>query len=129
MRWLAALPFSAVFTLKTLVYGAIAGAVLGRQPGERLLGVVNVHSARTGLIAVCRAIVFHGGVMNTTGRLEQATREVGCFFIASAQALASLGPLPDILTRDLGALALRGRAEAIHAFCVEHSERGAAESP
>ena len=125
MRWLAALPFSAVFTLKTLVYGAIAGAVLGRQPGERLLGVVNVHSARTGLIAVCRAIVFHGGVMNTTGRLEQATREVGCFFIASAEALTSLGPPPEIRTRDLGALELRGRVEPVHAFCVEHSDGSA----
>lgn len=275
MRWLDVLPFAAVFVLKTLVYGAIAGAVLIGQPGERLLGVVNVYNARTGLIAVClslvavavvvivfqaaglvgyrtfkalllgkyrrpyaerrfflfvdvvgstaiaerlgalqahrflaavfsavaepiercrgeihqyvgdeiaitwveadgvadacalrcffamravlaadahrfvqgfgvqpalraalhlgeviagevgqvrRAIVFHGDVMNTTGRLEQATREVGCFFIASAQALASLGPLPDIRTHDLGALALRGRVEPIHAFCVEDSE-------
>ena len=274
MRRLDALPFAAVFLLKTLVYGAIAGAVLAGQPGERLLGVVNVYNARTGLIAVClslvavavlvmmfqaaglvgyrtfmalllgkyrrpyaerrfflfvdvvgstaiaerlgalashrflaavfsavaepielcrgeiyqyvgdeivitwveadgvadgralrcffamgaalaadahrfverfgvqpalraalhlgevitgevgqvrRAIVFHGDVMNTTGRLEQATRELGCFFIASAQALASLDPPPDIRTRDLGALTLRGRVEPIHAFCVEHS--------
>jgi adenylate cyclase len=282
MRWLDALPFAAVFILKTLVYGAIAGAVLAGQPGERLfLGVVNVYNARTGLIAVClslvavavvvmmfqaaglvgyrtftalllgkyrrpyaerrfflfvdvvgstaiaerlgaleahrflaavfsavaepielcrgeiyqyvgdeivitwveadgvaearavrcffamraalaadanrfvqrfgvqpelraalhlgeviagevgqvrRAIVFHGDVMNTTGRLEQATREVGCFFIASAEALASLGPPPGIRTHDLGALALRGRVEPVHAFCVEHSDRSALKS-
>jgi adenylate cyclase len=272
MRWLDALPFTAVVILKTLVYGAIAGAILAAQPGERLLGVVTVYNARTGLIAVClslvpvaivvvmfqaaglvgyrtftalllgkyrrpyaerrfflfvdvvgstaiaerlgpleahrflaavfsavaepiemcrgeiyqyvgdeivitwvevdgladaralrcffamraalvadtnrfvqrfgvrpelraalhlgeviagevgqvrRSIVFHGDVMNTTGRLEQATREVGCFFIASAEALASLGPPPEIHIRDLGALALRGRVEPIHAFCVE----------
>lgn len=272
MRWLDALPFAAVFILKTLVYGAIAGAILAGQPGERLLGVVTVYNARTGLIAVClslvpvavvvmmyqaaglvgyrtfmalllgkyrrpfaerrfflfvdvvgstaiaerlgaleahrflaavfsavaepiemcrgeiyqyvgdeivitwveadgvadaralhcffamraalaaeanrfvqrfgvpaelraalhvgeviagevgqvrRAIVFHGDVMNTTGRLEQATREVGCLFIASAEALDSLGPPPDIRTLDLGALVLRGRIEPIHAFCVE----------
>ena len=262
MRWLDALPFAAVFILKTLVYGAIAGAVLAGQPGERLLGVVRASNARTELIAVClalvlvavmvmmfqaaglvgyrtfmalslgryrrpyaerrfflfvdvvgstaiaerlgaleahrflaavfstvaepvelyrgeiyqyvgdeivitwveadgvadaralrcffamsaalaadasrfvqrfgvqpelraalhlgeviageigqvrRAIVFHGDVMNTTGRLEQATREVGCFFIASAEALAPLAPPPGIRTRDLGALVLRGR--------------------
>jgi adenylate cyclase len=273
MRWLDALPFAAVFILKTLVYRAIGGAVLAGQPGERLLGVVTVYNARTGLIAVflslvpvavvvmmfqaaglvgyrtftalllgryrrpyverrfflfvdvvgstaiaerlgaleahrflaavfsavaepvelCRgeiyqyvgdeivitwveadgvadaralrcffamqaalavdenrfvqrfgvqpelraalhlgeviagevgqvrrAIVFHGDVMNTTGRLEQATREVGCLFIASADALASLDPPGEIRTRDLGALALRGRVEPIHAFCVEH---------
>ncbi|HEY2559595.1 MAG TPA: adenylate/guanylate cyclase domain-containing protein [Caldimonas sp.] len=281
MRWLDALPFAAVFILKTLVYGAIAGAVLAGQPGERLLlGVVNVYSVRTGLIAVglslvavgvvvmmfqaaglvgyrtftalllgkyrrpyaerrfflfvdvvgstaiaerlgaleahrflaavfsavaepielCRgeiyqyvgdeivitwveadgvadaravrclfamraalaaeanrfvqrfgvqpelraalhlgeviagevgqvrrAIVFHGDVMNTTGRLEQATREVGCFFIASAEALAALAPPPEIRTHDLGALALRGRVEPIHAFCVEQRNLTAVE--
>lgn len=278
MRWLDALPFAALFILKTLVYGAIAGTVLAGQPGERLLGVVTVYNARTGLIAVClslvpvavvvmmfqaaglvgyrtftalllgryrrpsaerrfflfvdvvdstaiaerlgaleahrflaavfsavaepielcrgeiyqyvgdeivitwveadgvadaralrcffamraalaadairfvqrfgvqpelraalhlgeviagevgqvrRAIVFHGDVMNTTGRLEQATREVGCFFIASAEAITSVGPPPEIRTRDLGALALRGRVEPVHAFCVEHSDRSA----
>ena len=278
MRWLDALPFAAVFVLKTLVYGAIAGAVLAGQPGEHLLGVVRISNARTVLIAAClslvavgvvvmmiqaaglvgyrtftalllgryrrpfaerrfflfvdvvgstaiaerlgpleahrflaavfsavaepiercrgeiyqyvgdeivitwvevdgvtdaralrcffgmraalasdanrfvqrfgvrpalraalhlgeviagevgrerRAIVFHGDVMNTTGRLEQATREVGCFFIASAEALAAVGRPPEIRTRDLGALALRGRVEPIHAFCVEHSERSA----
>ena len=32
MRWLDALPFAAVFILKTLVYGAIAGAVVAGQP-------------------------------------------------------------------------------------------------
>ena len=272
MRWLDALPFAAVFVLKTLVYGAIAGAVLAGQPGERLFGVVTVYNPRTLLIAagvslvpvgvmvilfqaaglvgyrtfmallfgkyrrpnaerrfflfvdvvgstaiaerlgalqahrflaavfsavaepvelcrgeiyqyvgdeivvtwveadgivdaralrclfamraalasdadrfvqrfgvrpelraalhlgeviagevgqVRRAIVFHGDLMNTTGRLEQATREVGCSFIASAQALASLRPPPGIRTHDLGALALRGRVEPIHAYCVE----------
>ena len=75
-----------------------------------------------------RAIVFHGDVMNTTGRLEQATREVGCLFIASAEALASLGPPSEILTHDLGPLALRGRVEPIYAFCVEQSGRSALES-
>jgi len=281
MRWLDALPFAAVFILKTLVYGAIAGAVLAGQPGQRLLGVVSVYNARTLLIAVCltlvpvavlvmmfqaaglvgyrtfmalllgkyrrpyaerrfflfvdvvgstaiaerlgaleahrflaavfsavaepielcrgeiyqyvcdeivitwaeadgvadaralrcyfamraaltadasrfvqrfgvrpelraalhlgeviagevgqvrRAIVFHGDVMNTTGRLEQATREVGCFFIASAEALAPLGSSPEIRTHDLGALALRGRVEPIHAFCVENSGSNALKS-
>lgn len=275
MRWLDGLPFAAVFMLKTLVYGAIAGLVFVGQPGQRLLGVVTAYSPRTALIAVCltlvavavlvmmfqaaglvgyrtfmallrgkyrrpyaerrfflfvdvvgstaiaerlgaleahrflaavfsavaepvelcrgeihqyvgdeivvtwveadgvaearalrcffamgaalaadanrfvqrfgvqpklraalhlgevitgevgqvrRAIVFHGDVMNTTGRLEQATREVGCLFIASAEALAPLGLPPEIQTRDLGALPMRGRVEPIRAFCVEQSD-------
>jgi adenylate cyclase len=66
-----------------------------------------------------RAIVFHGDVMNTAARLEQATREHDCRFIASADALSALGSLPGARTRDLGALALRGRLQPIHAFCVE----------
>jgi adenylate cyclase len=49
MRWLDGLPFAAVFILKTLVYGAIAGVVLTGQPGERLLGVVNVYTADEGV--------------------------------------------------------------------------------
>lgn len=281
MRWLDAMPFAAVFVLKTLVYGAIAGAILVGQPGQRLFGVVTIYNVRTGLIGVClslvavavlvmmfqaaglvgyrtfmallfgkyrrpynerrfflfvdvvgstaiaerlgaleahrflgavfaavaepiemcrgeihqyvgdeivitwveadgvadvralrcffamraalaaeesrfvqrfgvqpnlraalhlgdviagevgqvrRAIVFHGDVMNTTGRLEQATREVGCLFIASAEALAPLAPPPEIRLHDLGALALRGRVEPIHAFCIEDSGRSALKS-
>ena len=62
-----------------------------------------------------RAIVFHGDVMNTTSRLEQATRELDVRFIASAAALAALGPQPDMELKDLGALALRGRREPIRA--------------
>ena len=66
-----------------------------------------------------RAIVFHGDVMNTASRLEQATRDLGVRFIASADALASLGPQPDMELKDLGALALRGRKETIRASGIE----------
>jgi len=69
-----------------------------------------------------RAIVFHGDVMNTASRLEQATREHGCRFIASADAIGAFGPLPELVSRDLGALALRGRKEPIPAFAVERFE-------
>src|SRR5665213_2080831 len=57
MRWLDALPFAAVFALKTLVYGAIVAAVLAGQPGERLMGVSSVYNARTGAIAVGLSLV------------------------------------------------------------------------
>jgi len=71
-----------------------------------------------------RAIVFHGDVMNTASRLENATREVGARFIASDEALQALGgpALQGIANcRDLGALALRGRSEAIRAYAIESS--------
>ncbi|HUK05089.1 MAG TPA: adenylate/guanylate cyclase domain-containing protein [Burkholderiales bacterium] len=66
-----------------------------------------------------RAIVYHGDVMNTAARLEQATREAGVRFIVSDDALRALAPPRDIATRDLGALALRGRSGAIRAWAVE----------
>jgi adenylate cyclase len=91
----------------------------GVQP--KLRAALHLGEVITGEVGqVRRAIVFHGDVMNTTGRLEQATRDVGCLFIASADALAPMDPPPDIRIQDLGALALRGRVEPIHAFCVEH---------
>ena len=74
-----------------------------------------------------RAIVFHGDAMNTAGRLEQATRELDCRFIASAEALAALGALPGLRTHDLGTLALRGRVQPVHAVCVDGFEPAAAD--
>lgn len=65
-----------------------------------------------------RAIVFHGDVMNTASRLEQATRETGERFIASADALAALGRPQDLDCRELGALTLRGRSEPVPAFGI-----------
>ena len=70
-----------------------------------------------------RAIVYHGDVMNTASRLENATREVGARFIASQEALQALGQ-PEAISkvaacRDLGALPLRGRKDPIRAYGIE----------
>jgi len=66
-----------------------------------------------------RAIVYHGDVMNTASRLEQATRQLGCLSIVSESALAALGRPAGFTYRDLGELELRGRREAIRAWAVE----------
>jgi len=66
-----------------------------------------------------RAIVYHGDVMNTASRLQQATRDLGCRFIASADAVAALEAAEDIQLKDMGALSLRGRKEPIRAWAVE----------
>jgi len=66
-----------------------------------------------------RAIVYHGDVMNTASRLEQATRELGSRFIASDDAVQALGAQDELDFRDLGALTLRGRKEAIRAWGIE----------
>jgi hypothetical protein len=76
---------------------------------------------------VRRAIVFHGDVMNTTGRLEQATREVGCFFIASAEALVPLVLPPENQRprpwRAGTARASRGHPRVLHRTFGEHRPR------
>ena len=66
-----------------------------------------------------RAIVYHGDVMNTASRLEQATRDLGYRFIASADAINSFDSDKEFQLRDLGDLNLRGRKQPIRAFAVE----------
>ena len=78
--------------------------------GEVIAGEVGV---------VRRAIVYHGDVMNTASRLEQATRDQGVRFIASDAAMQALGPQADMELKDLGALTLRGRKAPINAWGVQ----------
>lgn len=66
-----------------------------------------------------RAIVYHGDVMNTASRLEQATRELGQRFIASEDALKAIGGVPGISFLDLGVLPLRGRQSEMRACAVQ----------
>jgi adenylate cyclase len=66
-----------------------------------------------------RAIVYHGDVMNTASRLEQVTRDLGCRFIASADAVQAVDSREEFQLKDLGALSLRGRKEPIRAWAVE----------
>ena len=72
-----------------------------------------------------RAIVYHGDVMNTTSRLEQATRDLECQFLASEDALARLEDLDGFVLDDLGPRPLRGRAATVRVYAVTtHRGRG-----
>lgn len=66
-----------------------------------------------------RAIVFHGDVMNTTSRLENATRDLGRPFLVSEDALSRLDGLEAYDSVDLGPQQLRGRAASVRVFAVE----------
>ena len=66
-----------------------------------------------------RAIVFHGDAVNATSRLEQATRELGCRFLVSGEALEALGPLQDLRLHDAGTLTLRGREQPMRAWSMQ----------
>ena len=65
-----------------------------------------------------RAIVYHGDVMNTTSRIEQATRDLDRQFLVSADALERLTDLEGYAREDLGPQRLRGRAAAMQVYAV-----------
>jgi adenylate cyclase len=72
-----------------------------------------------------RDIVFHGDVMNTASRLEQATRDLDRRFLVSGDALSRLAGTERYLLEPLGAQALRGRAAPIEVVaCAEGRPRG-----
>ena len=76
-----------------------------------------------------KEIALIGDTMNTTARMEQMCRDVGCYALASAALLERLGALPpDIVKRPLGALPMRGKTEAIELFALE-TEREAMRAP
>ncbi|HET9315335.1 MAG TPA: adenylate/guanylate cyclase domain-containing protein, partial [Vicinamibacteria bacterium] len=65
-----------------------------------------------------RAIVYHGDVMNTTSRIEHATRDLERQFLASGDALERLVDLEGFAREDLGRQSLRGRAAAMQVYAV-----------
>jgi adenylate cyclase len=65
-----------------------------------------------------RAIVFHGDVMNTASRIENATRELQRSFLASEDALRRMDGKDAYTLVDLGPQALRGREAPVRLFEV-----------
>ena len=102
---------------------ALAGAAqefqrdFGVTPGLR--GALHAGSVVTGEVGESkREIVFHGDVMNAAARLEQAARELGHQLLASGEARSLLLNVERFGLKDLGPLALRGRAAPVQVFAV-----------
>jgi adenylate cyclase len=68
---------------------------------------------------VKRAIVFNGDVMNTAARLEELSRNVDGGFLASRAAMDRFRSAPPFAVRDLGRLAIRGRADGIDVVGID----------
>ena len=66
-----------------------------------------------------RSIVFHGDVMNVSARLEQATREMDCPFLVSADAVDLLEDKAGYHIHDHGSRTLRGRQTPMQVYEVE----------
>jgi len=100
---------------------ALAGAARDFQRDFRHVPVVRgaLHAGRvvSGEVGgTRRAIVFHGDVMNTAARLEQASRELNRRFVVSADALERLPPVDGLGLEDLGPQRLRGRDAPVRVF-------------
>jgi len=65
-----------------------------------------------------RDIVFHGDVMNTAARLEQATRELDRHFLVSGDALDRLIETDRYVLERLGPQTLRGRVAPVDVYAV-----------
>jgi adenylate cyclase len=63
-----------------------------------------------------RDIVFHGDVMNTAARLEEASRHVSGGFVVSRSARERLSPVERMGLESLGTFSLRGRLEPLEIF-------------
>ena len=69
-------------------------------------------------------IVFHGDVMNTASRLEQATRDLDRRFLVSADPLSRLTGAELYALEARGPQALRGRASPVEVYaCAEGHAR------
>jgi len=86
----------------------------------RIRGSLHFGSVIVGEIGdIKRAIVFNGDVMNTAARLEELSRNVDGGFLASRVAMQRFHSAPPFAVRDLGRLAIRGRADGIDAVGID----------
>jgi adenylate cyclase len=85
----------------------------------RLRGALHAGTVITGEVGGSRrAIVFHGDVMNTASRLENATRELQRPFLVSEDALLRLDGASSYRLDDLGPQQLRGREAPLRVYAV-----------
>jgi adenylate cyclase len=70
-----------------------------------------------------RAIVFHGDVMNTTSRIENATRDLKRSFLVSEDALNRIDGKEAYICVNLGQQQLRGREVPVCVYAVELAEK------
>ena len=112
-------PLACLFAIERALENAASS--IEREFGvvPRLRAALHAGLVITGEVGVTRrAIVHHGDVMNTTSRIEQATRDLGRQFLVSADALERLADLDGFVLEDLGPQRLRGRTEPIQVYGV-----------
>lgn len=116
----SAQPLACYFAIERALENAAAEFTQEFGSVPRLRGALHAGSVITGEVGGSRrAIVFHGDVMNTTSRLENATRELGRPFLVSEDALNLLDCKDGYEAVDLGPQQLRGRAAPLRVYAIE----------
>lgn len=96
-------------------------AAFGREFGTvpKIRAALHAGEVVTGEIGGSRrAIVFHGDVMNTASRIENATRTLGHNYLVSDDALARMEGTGRYVLEDLGPQQLRGRAALVRVYAA-----------
>jgi adenylate cyclase len=107
---MSARPLACYFSIERALADAAAEFTTEFGTVPRLRGALHAGTVITGEVGGSRrAIVFHGDVMNTTSRIENATRELQRPFLASEDALNRIDGRSDYRIEDLGPQPLRGR--------------------
>lgn len=113
-------PLACFFAIQSAL--ADAGPVFQTHFGmiPTIRGALHAGTVVSGEVGVNRrSIVFHGDVMNVASRLEQVTREIGCGFLASADAINLLEDKGRYRIRDRGQHTLRGRRTPLQVYEVK----------
>ncbi len=112
-------PLECFFAIEDALAGAAQGFRRDFAVAPSLRGALHAGPVVTGEVGESkREIVFHGDVLNTAARLEQATRELGHQLLASQEARSLFPALDRFGFSDLGPLAVRGRAAPIQVLAV-----------
>lgn len=116
---LEARPLACLFAIEAAL--AAAAPEFDREFGTvpKIRAALHAGEVVTGEIGGSRrAIVFHGDVMNTTSRIENATRTLGRNFLVSEDALSRLENSGRYVPEDLGPQQLRGREAMVRVYAV-----------
>ena len=115
----AARPVACYFAIESALARAAKDFERDFGTVPRLRGALHAGPVITGEVGVShRSIVFHGDVMNTTSRIENATRELDRSFLVSEDALNRLQGVDAYTFADLGPRQLRGREALLRLYAV-----------
>jgi adenylate cyclase len=118
----AAHPIACYFAIEDAIQSASKDFEREFDTVPRLRAALHAGQVITGEVGGSRrAIVFHGDVMNTTSRIENATRDLQRPFLASEDALNRIEGRQAYKLTDLGPQQLRGREGLVRLYAIERA--------